>query len=167
MRGHLTHRYLIALGSNVRHARYGGPREVLAAAIEALGGAGLTIEALSPTLTSAPLGPSRRRYANAAAIVATEREPEALLEVLQAIERAFGRRPRGARWRARVLDLDIVLWSGGPWASERLIIPHPEFRRRTFVLTPASAIAPHWRDAVTGRTVRHLTARLTRAKPLP
>ena len=151
----------------MRHARFGGPREVLAAAVEALGDAGLTVEAVSPTLTSAPLGPSRRRYANAAAIVATERAPEALLEFLQAIERAFGRRPRGARWRARVLDLDIVLWSGGPWASERLIIPHAEFRRRTFVLTPASAIAPHWRDPVTGRTVRHLTARLTRAKPLP
>ena len=140
---------------------------MLAAAIEALGEAGLTVEAVSPTLTSAPLGPSRRRYANAAAIIATERTPEAVLEMLQAIERAFGRRPRGARWGARVLDLDIVLWSGGPWASETLIVPHAEFRRRIFVLTPAIAIAPHWRDPVTSRTIRHLTARLTRAKPLP
>jgi 2-amino-4-hydroxy-6-hydroxymethyldihydropteridine diphosphokinase len=87
--------------------------------------------------------------------------------MLQAIEHAFGRRRAGARWRARVLDLDIVMWSGGAWASEQLVIPHPEFRRREFVLTPASAIAPSWRDPLTGRTIRHLTARLTRARALP
>ena len=49
-------------------------------------------------------------------------------------------RLRYSRWRARVLDLDIVLWSAGPWASERLVIPHGEFRRRAFVLGPAAAI---------------------------
>jgi 2-amino-4-hydroxy-6-hydroxymethyldihydropteridine diphosphokinase len=168
LRGYLTQqRYLLALGSNVRHARYGGPREVLAAAIDALGEAGLQVEAMAPFHASAPLGPSRRRYANTAAIVATPLMPPTLLGLLQDIERGFGRRQRGARWSARVLDLDIVLWSGGSWASERLVIPHPEFRRRTFVLAPARSVAAGWRDPVTGGTVRHLTARLTRAKPLP
>jgi 2-amino-4-hydroxy-6-hydroxymethyldihydropteridine diphosphokinase len=105
-------RFLIALGSNMRHPRHGAPRQVIAAAAEALGSAGLAVEALSPVLTSAPLGPSRRHYANAVAILASDIDPEALLGRLQSIERAFGRRRRGARWRARVLDLDIVLCYG-------------------------------------------------------
>jgi 2-amino-4-hydroxy-6-hydroxymethyldihydropteridine diphosphokinase len=66
-----------------------------------------------------------------------------------------------------VLDLDIVLWSGGPWASERLVIPHPEFRSRAFVLAPAAAVAPGWRDPVTGRTLRQLNARLLHAVTSP
>ena len=153
------------------HAAHGGPRQVIAAALAALGEAGLPVEAASRVETSAPLGPSRRFYANAAAIVATDLAPEELLDRLQAIERAFGRRRRGARWRPRVLDLDIVLWSGGAFAgsgaSDRLVIPHREFRTRRFVLGPAAAIAPHWRDPVTGRTLRQLQHRLTRANALP
>jgi 2-amino-4-hydroxy-6-hydroxymethyldihydropteridine diphosphokinase len=171
LRGHLKPkepwRYLIALGSNMRHAVHGAPRRVLETAIAALAEAGLAVEAVSPIVTSAPLGPSRRRYANAAAVVTTDLAPEALLDRLHAIERAFGRRRRGSRWRARVLDLDIVLWSGGAWASERLIVPHSHFRQRAFVLDPAAAIAGAWRDPLTGLTLRHHRARLTRANPLP
>jgi 2-amino-4-hydroxy-6-hydroxymethyldihydropteridine diphosphokinase len=151
----------------MRHTRYGPPRNVLAAAIEALEAEGLTVLAVSPVAGSDPLGPSRRRYANAVAVITTPLEPEALLGTLQQMERAFGRRRRGIRWGARVLDLDIVLWSGGPWTSERLLVPHPEFRSRAFVLGPAVVVAPAWRDPVTGRTPRQLRARLTRAKPLP
>ena len=147
----------------MRHPAHGGPREVIGAAIDALGRAGLIVEAASRTMPSVPLGPSRRRYANAAVVISTEAPPEELLDRLQQIEHAFGRRRRGARWRARVLDLDIVLWSGGPWASERLLVPHPEFRGREFVLGPGAAIAPKWRDPVTGRTLRQLGARLSRA----
>jgi len=78
---------------------------------------------------------------------------------LKAIETAFGRR-RGQRWTDRVIDLDIILWSDGAWAGDGLIVPHPEFRRRDFVLRPLGAIVPDWRDPVTGRTVRQLAARI-------
>lgn len=139
---------------------------MLAAALEALGDEGLSVEAASPVVESAPLGPSRRRYANAAAEIATDLAPEALLDRLQAIERRFGRTRRGQRWRARVLDLDLILWTGGPFASARLTIPHPEFRRRAFVLAPAAAIAPAWRAPLSGRTLAQLHASLTRASPL-
>ena len=125
------------------------------------------VEAVSPIVSSAPLGPSRRRYANAAAVVSTELAPEDLLDALHRIEHAFGRRRLGEDWRARVLDLDIVLWSGGAWASDRLVIPHREFRTRAFVLDPARAIASDWRDSVTGQTIRQLHARLNRARALP
>lgn len=144
----------------------GGPRRVLAAAFAALECEGLVLEATSPIVDSAPLGPSLRRYANAAAVVTTDHGPPAFLNILQQIERAFGRRRRGRKWRARPLDLDIVLWSGGAWLSRRLAIPHPLFRHRGFVLGPAAAIAPAWRDPLSGRTLRHLDARLTPNPPL-
>ncbi|MBC2668438.1 2-amino-4-hydroxy-6-hydroxymethyldihydropteridine diphosphokinase [Novosphingobium piscinae] len=161
------HRYVIALGANRWHPRHGSPRRTLAAAVQALVRDGLTIEAVSPWLASVPLGPSRRTYANGAMRVASPLAPAALLARLQQVETAFGRRRRGQAWSARVLDLDIVLWSGGCWTDRHLVIPHRHFRDRAFVLTPARAVAADWRDPVTGLTLRHLHARLTAPRALP
>ena len=135
---------------------------MLAAALERIEIEGVAIRKVAPVLLTAPVGPSRRRYANSTAVVETALEPPEMLALLKRIEREFGRRPGGQRWAARVLDLDVVLWSGGCFAAPGLIVPHPLFRTRAFVLGPAAAIAPDWRDAVTGRTVRQLHARLTR-----
>ncbi len=199
-----THRYLIALGSNARHARFGAPRRVLAAALERLAAEGVRVIAAAPVIETEPVGPSIRRYANSAAVIETALDPEALLALLKRLEREFGRRPGGRRWRARVLDLDLVLWSGGVFplpfrggarggackiarrgvsaptptpplkgrglsghARGTLTIPHPLFRERDFVLTPAAAIAPAWRDPITSLTLRQLHARLTRLAALP
>jgi 2-amino-4-hydroxy-6-hydroxymethyldihydropteridine diphosphokinase len=149
-------RYVIALGSN-RRGRHGAPAAEVRAAMAAIGaGRG------SPILATAPLGPSRRRFANAAMLIESHETPPQLLRRLKAIERAFGRR-RGRRWDSRVIDLDIVLWSGGAWSSAGLTVPHPQFRRRDFVLRPLLALIPGWRDPITGRTIRQLAARLARA----
>lgn len=140
---------------------------MLAAALERLEVAGVKVVAVAPVLLSDPVGPSLRRYANCAAMITTSLEPPALLALLKQVEREFGRRARGQRWTSRVLDLDVVLWSGGAFAAPDLVIPHPLFRTRDFVLTPASAIAPGWRDPISGFTVRQLSAQLTRSKRLP
>ena len=164
-------RYLIALGSNQRHHRHGPPGRVLRAALEALKSGGIEVAAESPIIGSAPLGPSLRRYANAAAVVRTRLEPEVLLAALKDIETEFGRRSGGQRWSSRVLDLDIVLWSGGAFGSAVLTVPHPDFRSRNFVLAPALAIVPNWRDPLSHLSIRQLhsrlTKRLTRPRPLP
>lgn len=115
---------------------------------------------------TAPVGPSLRRYANSAAAIETRLDPPSLLTLLKRVEREFGRRPGGRRWTSRVLDLDIVLWSGGAWETRELTIPHPLFRTRDFVLAPAAAAAPDWRDPITGLNLRQLRARLTRGKRL-
>ena len=158
-------RYLIALGSNQRHQRFGAPERVLAAALLALDRKGLKLERAGPVVRNAPLGPSRRRYANGAALIKTKLKPAAMLARMKAIEAQFGRRARGQRWSARVLDLDLVLWSGGTWCSPSLTIPHPQFRSRSFVLTPALRIAGTWRDPLTGLTLRQLHARLMQPVP--
>jgi 2-amino-4-hydroxy-6-hydroxymethyldihydropteridine diphosphokinase len=120
----------------------------------------------SPLIRSAPVGPSQRRYANAVTVIDSDETPDALLARLKRLERQLGRR-RGRRWGARVIDLDIVLWSGGTWRSPSLLVPHAAFRERRFVLDPLVAVAPGWRDPVTGLTVRQLRTRLTLRRPTP
>lgn len=163
----MNQRYVIALGSNVRHRRYGPPERVLHAALDALESAGIAIDQVSPSIRSRPIGPSRRLYANAAAVVETDRYPVDLLDALKVIERQFGRRAGGQRWTGRVIDLDIVLWNGGAWASPELTVPHVAFRSRNFVLAPVASIAPMWRDPLTHLTLRQLRARLGKAKRQP
>lgn len=150
-----TTSYVIALGSN-RPSRHGPPARALHAALTQL-----QPVATSPILHTAPLGPSNRRYANAVAIVESPLQPDAMLQQLKAMERAFGRR-RGQVWGSRVIDLDIILWSGGAWSSPGLNVPHRLFRERDFVLKPLLALAPNWRDPISGFTVRQLAARLAR-----
>lgn len=157
--------YLIALGSNRRHHLYGDPRDIVRAAMEECAALG-TVTARSPVIASAPMGAARRRFANAACVIESEYDPPALLSGLKRIEREFGRRS-GRRWGDRVLDLDIVLWSEGRFASGDLAIPHPQFRKRDFVLGPATALVPHWRDPVSGLRITQLNARLTRRRSLP
>lgn len=157
--------YAIALGSNRPHHRHGGPRRVVAAAIRALGELG-EVQAASRIIATPALGPAGRSFANAAAILTTELMPPELLMHLKGLEQRFGRRG-GRRWGARVLDLDIILWSGGSWSSDGLTIPHPEFRKRSFVLAPLLALAPDWRDPLTGRTIKQLRHAVDRRAPRP
>ncbi|WP_447762577.1 2-amino-4-hydroxy-6-hydroxymethyldihydropteridine diphosphokinase [Sphingopyxis panaciterrae] len=157
--------YAIGLGSNRRHVRFGDPRHVLMAALAALESDDIEPVDASPIIASVPLGPSRRRFANAVALVASPLSPPEMLGRLQAIEAAFGRRT-GQRWSTRTLDLDILLWSGGAWSDAGLTIPHPAMNARGFVLGPLAAIVPEWRHPIAMRSVRQLAARLIRAKPV-
>ncbi|MGN5373603.1 2-amino-4-hydroxy-6-hydroxymethyldihydropteridine diphosphokinase [Sphingomonas hankookensis] len=151
--------YAIAIGSN-RRGRHGGPVAEVRAAIATLAG----VHAVAPIMASAPLGPSLRRYANTVVLLDSDLSPLELLAQLKAIERGFGRR-RGRRWGSRVIDLDIVLWSGGSWYGRGLCVPHVAFRDRDFVLRPLCRIAPAWRDPVGGRTIRQLHQLVDRARP--
>ncbi|XOU69617.1 2-amino-4-hydroxy-6-hydroxymethyldihydropteridine diphosphokinase [Sphingomonas sp. VDB2] len=157
------HLYALALGSNRPLSARRTPARLLAEAI-ALMGEQARVLRISPTLSTPPLGPSARRFANGAILVESPLSPPAMLAFLQHIEHRLGRR-RYRRWGARSVDIDIILWSGGPWRSRTLTIPHAAYRTRAFVLTPLLAVAPDWRDPHLAMTVRHLHARLQKAAP--
>jgi 2-amino-4-hydroxy-6-hydroxymethyldihydropteridine diphosphokinase len=150
--------YAIALGSN-RRGRHGSPARTVRAAAAAIGA-----ERISKIRSTPALGPAGRGFANAVALIESDLDPPALLARLKGVERDFGRRA-GRRWGPRVLDLDIILWSQGAWGGDGLVVPHPEFRGRPFVLEPLAEIAPAWRDPITGATVRQLLFRLTQRHP--
>jgi 2-amino-4-hydroxy-6-hydroxymethyldihydropteridine diphosphokinase len=156
-----AHLYAIAIGSNRRHGRFGRPAGVVEAAIARLDQDFGLFDA-SPIVLNAAHGGAGRDFANAVALIESTLAPVDLLSRLKRIERAFGRRS-GRRWGERVVDLDIAVWSGGSFRSRRLIIPHPQLARRSFVLQPLAAIAPGWR--IGAATIRHLAYRLARRAP--
>ena len=155
-----THLYAIAIGSNRRHGRYGGPAATVEAAVARLDEEFGLFDA-APIVLNAAHGGAGRDFANTVALVESDIEPPEMLIRLKRIERDFGRRP-GRRWGPRVLDLDIVLWSGGKFRSRRLTIPHRQLAQRNFVLQPLAAIAPDWK--VGQLAIRHLAARLARKR---
>ncbi len=128
----------IALGSNL-----GNPPAQLYAALERLRAAhGLRIRDVSGFYRTKPVGPpGQSDYCNAVCEIETALEPEALLDLLQGIEKAAGR-VRRERWGPRVLDLDLLHIEGHSCATPRLTLPHPELHRRAFVLVPLAEIAP-------------------------
>lgn len=158
------HLYVLSMGSNQPLSRTLPPARLLDAAIARLAALQIRVLAISPAIRTAPLGPSRRQFANLALTVETRVEPLPLLRLVKRIEAELGRRP-GRRWGARTIDIDLLLWSGGRVRNRRLAIPHPALRDRDFVLTPLQHVAPHWRDPASGLTMRHLHARLRKARP--
>jgi len=157
--------YALALGSNRALSAKHPPERMVREAATLIGQLG-EVRAMAPVLITRPLGPSQRLFANSALLVASPLPPEAMLAGLKQIESRLGRQ-RHRRWGARRMDIDIILWSGGIWNSRTLTIPHLAFRSRSFVLRPLRAIAPTWRDPVSGLSVRQLDARLRKATAPP
>lgn len=87
-------------------------------------------------------------FYNAAALVATQLPPLALLDAVKRVEEAAGRNLQGQRWGPRPLDIDIIFYEGPPMADTRLQVPHVRWRERPFVWQPASELL---RDGDAGR----------------
>jgi 2-amino-4-hydroxy-6-hydroxymethyldihydropteridine diphosphokinase len=94
-------------------------------------------------------------YLNAAVVGECALPPAELLEWLLAREREQGRERVTPR-AARTLDLDLILYGDLIVDAPGLVIPHPRFRDRRFVLEPLAEIAPAMKDPVTGKTIEEL-----------
>ena len=102
-------------------------------------------------------------FLNAAAIGETTRSAHEVLAALLAIEAARGRL-RPFPHAPRTLDLDLILYGDRTIADDRLVVPHPRFRERRFVLEPLVEIAPDLKDPLTGKTMAELWAELRHAR---
>ena len=105
-----------------------------------------------------PMGPPQPRYLNAVLELETSLTPRALLALLRRVERAAHRRRDGARWGARTLDLDLLLFGERVLSEPGLKVPHPGIADRPFVLAPLAELAPALVVPGTGRTVEQLVA---------
>lgn len=152
-------RVAIALGSNL-----GDRQSHLAFAVERLR-ALLPDLVVSTVIETAPEGVPDEQgpFLNAVAVGHTTLSPRTLLTEMQAIERANGR-ARPFRYAARTLDLDLILYGDVVLRDEGLVVPHPHFRERRFVLAPLAEVAGEWVDPVTGSTV---SALLRNSAPRP
>jgi 2-amino-4-hydroxy-6-hydroxymethyldihydropteridine diphosphokinase len=117
----------------------------------------LTNLRFSSTFETDPVGVvgEQPRFLNAAAVGETSLSARALLDELLAIESERGRERPFAR-APRTLDLDLILLGDLIVDVPGLVVPHPRFRERRFVLEPLAQIAPDLRDPVTGKTLREL-----------
>ena len=97
-------------------------------------------------------------FLNGAVLVRTSLAPAEILRALHAIEARLGRdRSReAARWRPRLIDLDLVAVEDLVVDGPALRLPHPEMHKRDFVLAPFCEVWPRWRHPVLGRTAREL-----------
>ena len=90
------------------------------------------------------------RVVRQSSIYETELAPDALMRKLLAIERVMGRkRVRGkkpsssrAKYRPRIIDLDLLFFDNEIIDTRTLSVPHPRLQERRFVLAPISELAP-------------------------
>jgi 2-amino-4-hydroxy-6-hydroxymethyldihydropteridine diphosphokinase len=82
------------------------------------------------------------RFLNAAARLATELPPRALLERLLVIEERLGRVRTGERYGPRTIDLDLLLYEDEVVEEPGLHVPHPRLAERRFVLEPLADLDP-------------------------
>lgn len=146
----------VALGSNL-----GDRRDHLYFGISKLQQI-LTNVTVSDFIETVPQSPSKgteRMFLNAAAVGRSAESPATLLSRLRAVEYASGRE-RPYPGAARTLDLDLILVGDIVLSKSELIVPHPRFREREFVLAPLARVAPDLVDPVTGLTIQALLNRL-------
>ncbi len=124
----------LGLGSNV-----GDRRANLQAAAAALGSRGVEVLASSSTYDTDPVGPVQDQpaFLNACLRIATDLEPEALLDACKDVESELGRDlAGGVRYGPRPIDVDVLLLADVELTSERLTLPHDQATSRRFVLIP-------------------------------
>jgi 2-amino-4-hydroxy-6-hydroxymethyldihydropteridine diphosphokinase len=135
----MMHNVFIGLGSNLND-----PLEQLKTAYQFLSKLPETkVCRVSSVYCSPPLGPSDQpNFYNAVCQLLTDINPNDLLEECLRQEQRQHRKTE-RRWGERTLDIDILDYEGIVCHTPHLILPHPEFTNRLFVLRPCAEIAPH------------------------
>jgi 2-amino-4-hydroxy-6-hydroxymethyldihydropteridine diphosphokinase len=141
----------VALGSNLGD-RAAHLHHAISRLHELLGA--LRVSRFYDTIPVGAKGP-QPLFLNAAAVGKAGMPARDLLEALLAVEQERGR-TRPYPNAARSLDLDLILFGDATIDEPGLIVPHPRFRERRFVLEPLAEIAPDMKDPVTGKTVDEL-----------
>lgn len=135
----MTGQYVLSLGANEDD-----PVAALAAARKSL----IDHEAITTLIESQlwlsePWGPVKQSwFVNQSLLIDSMLQPHQLLGVTKKIEADLGRK-RGIRWGPRVIDIDLVWFSGGAVDSPDLVIPHAAAHQRLFVLAPWVELVPN------------------------
>lgn len=153
---------LISFGSNM-----GDRDKLIADAAQIIASSSLVGDFKASRLFETPPigGPSGQEpFLNAAAAFNTNASAREILELLQQTEQRLGR-IRERRWDSRSIDLDVVLHGELVGGGTGLIVPHPRYAARQFVLQPACDVASHFRDPRFGWTLGRLTEHVSEGLP--
>lgn len=144
---------LLSLGSSM-----GDRKAYLDKAVKLLGETrGIKVEKVSSYVATEPYGGvAQNEFLNCAVKIETVLSPRGLLGEIHRIETECGR-TRNKRWEDRTLDIDIIFFGNREIYGEDLIIPHPEYAKRAFVLKPLEEIAPDFVCPVQKKRIRDLS----------
>lgn len=147
----------VALGSNLgdRHALIAQAVTDLRSLVDAL--------VCSTVIDTEPVGVGPQpRFLNAVVVGETALSVRDFFQQMMALEARLGRvRPHAGA--PRTIDLDLIFFGDRVVEEAGLVVPHPRFRERLFVLQPLAEVAPLWRDPVSGRTTTQLLVDLVGA----
>lgn len=149
-------RAYLSLGSSLDKERN------LRAGVELLAEHGRVL-AVSSAYETAPIGnPDDPTFLNAALILETPLEPQALKEtVLRAVEDRLGRQRTSDPNAPRTFDADISLFNDEILDVGRRHIPDPEILLYAHIAVPLAEIAPNYRHPETGETLAAIARRVS------
>lgn len=152
------HWLVVAAGSNIDPARN------LPAALRRLHER-LEVVRVSAVYETPPVGaPGTPDFWNAAILVRSDLTPARVKhEILRPIEAELGRTRGDDPNAPRTIDLDLVLWSGGPVEDPQtaLLLPDPSLTEQAHLAIPVSEVASDWVDPASGRTLSQLASRFS------
>jgi 2-amino-4-hydroxy-6-hydroxymethyldihydropteridine diphosphokinase len=132
------HTVYIALGSNI-----GDKSKNLCRAIEEINTLIGEVTEVSSFFENEPQGfKSDNIFVNACLICKTNLNPLATLKELKNIEKKMGRKKNNGVYKDRIIDLDIIFFDKLIYNSDKLTIPHKEYKNRSFVLIPLKELSP-------------------------
>ena len=127
----MTVRAYLGIGSNL-----GNRLSELQRAVDGLAATdGVDVIAVSAVYETDPVGPEQPDYLNAVVAIDTTLDAHELLVAGQRIE-ADAHRVRGERWGPRTLDVDVLFYGDAVIDEPDLVVPHPRWHERDFVLAP-------------------------------
>lgn len=98
------------------------------------------LSAISSVYETQPYGfQSTNLFLNMVIRVETNLQPIELLKISKKIEKQMGR-IKQQHYQDRIIDIDIILYDNIVYNSEELIIPHPHYKERDFVMKPLQEI---------------------------
>lgn len=98
---------------------------------------------------------SENNFLNCCCQVGTILEPSKLLDVIKKIEKDMGRVYSVSGYQDRIIDIDIIFYSDRIVQTEKLTIPHPNFRKRKFVTIPLQQLS-NFQDPISFLTTEQL-----------
>lgn len=96
-------------------------------------------------------GVAEGNFLNQIAVILTEKNPEEVLRIIQAIEKNLGRK-RDEHWGDRTMDIDILYFGDRILDTGLLKVPHPFLAKRRFVLVPLASLLPEKKHPITHKS---------------
>lgn len=150
----------LSLGANL-----GDPLATLRAARDAIAAIPeVSLLASAPLYETEPINVpdefATLQFINTIIIVGTSLDAHKLFSKLQKVELALGRKRTLRQNTPRVIDIDLIYYDGQTIRSGGLVIPHPRWTKRRFVLQPLADVRGYLVLPGHDRRVRDILAAL-------